>query len=277
VKRFRLEPGDAIIAGSDGRDDIDLTPDEPVRTINEDEFLVLSLVDQARGDLDKLAELIKSKGELTDDLSLLKIEFMPSSQRKETEDAFHDEDVVKPVVLIDDHDEYDLDRSELPAGVSSEYSELLEEGRRLVRAGKSPEALAKLEKAYEMRQDDPALNKILAVLTFREKDYEKAVEILENYLSHDPNIEDFWLYLSIAHKRMGNLDRSLESAEKVFEINSQRVPNLLQLADLHFRMGHAGRAKIFLEQVFQIDPNNSQGKTLEEKIARLAAESGRSN
>ncbi len=277
VKRFRLEPGDAIIAGSDGRDDIDLTPDEPVRTINEDEFLVLSLVDQARGDLDKLAELIKSKGELTDDLSLLKIEFMPSSQRKETEDAFHDEDVVKPVVLIDDHDEYDLDHSELPAGVSSEYSELLEEGRRLVRAGKSPEALAKLEKAYEMRQDDPALNKILAVLTFREKDYEKAVEILENYLSHDPNIEDFWLYLSIAHKRMGNLDRSLESAEKVFEINSQRVPNLLQLADLHFRMGHAGRAKIFLEQVFQIDPNNSQGKTLEEKIARLAAESGRSN
>lgn len=265
VKRFRLEPGDILIAGSDGRDDIDLTPGEPVRTINEDEFLILSHVEQAKADLEKIIEQIKSKGDITDDLSLLKIEFLPAGK---TEDSIHDEEVVKPVVLIDDYDD-------LPATNSAEYNELLEEGRRLVRAGKSAEALAKLEKAYKMRQDDPALNKILAVLTFREKEYEKAVEILENYLKHDPNIEDFWLYLSIAHKRMGNLERSLEAAEKVFEINSQRVPNLLQLADLHLRMGHTGRAKIFLEQVFQIDPNNSQGKTLEEKIARMAADPGR--
>jgi tetratricopeptide (TPR) repeat protein len=236
-----------------------------VRTINEDEFLILSHVEQAKADLEKIIEQIKSKGDITDDLSLLKIEFLPAGK---TEDSIHDEEVVKPVVLIDDYDD-------LPATNSAEYNELLEEGRRLVRAGKSAEALAKLEKAYKMRQDDPALNKILAVLTFREKEYEKAVEILENYLKHDPNIEDFWLYLSIAHKRMGNLERSLEAAEKVFEINSQRVPNLLQLADLHLRMGHTGRAKIFLEQVFQIDPNNSQGKTLEEKIARMAADPGR--
>lgn len=272
VKRFQLEPGDIIIAGSDGRDDIDLTPDEPVRTINEDENMILGLVEEAQADLNELTELIKSKGELTDDLSLLKVEFLPVSQKKETEEPVTEDDVVKPVVLIDDHDEYE-DEAEPEAADSDEFSELLEEGRKLVRAGKSAEALELLEKAYGMRQDDPTLNKILAVLTFREKDYEKAVEILENYLNHDPNIEDFWLYLSIAHKRMGNLERALEAAEKVFEINSQRVPNLLQLADLHYRMGHLGRSRIFLEQVFQIDPHNSQGKTLEEKIARMAAES----
>ena len=280
VKRFQLEPGDVIIGGSDGRDDIDLTPGDAVRTINEDEYLILGIVEQAKADLNEISRLLKTKGDITDDLSILKIEYIPqrrASDTHETHEASHKID--KPIVLIDDHDEVVLSATVEDAHTSlnsPEYQELIIEGRKLIRAGRSAEALTKLEKAYDMRQDDPSLNKILAVLTFREKEYEKAVEILENYLQEDPNLEDFWLYLSIAHKRMGNLERALESAEKVFEINHRRVPNLLQLSDLHLRMGHTGRAHIYVEQVFQIDPQNSQAKILEEKIARANADSTKS-
>lgn len=270
VKKFQLEPGDTLIIGSDGRDDIDLTPEEPVRTINEDEYLILGLVEKANANIPSIIAEIKSLGTITDDLSFLKIDYLPSESKTEHygKSGEQDTDSTKPIVLIDDHDEYDDDA---PAAVTPEYHRLVEEGRDLGKEGNWTEALSVLEKAYKIRQDDPVLNRTLAIATFREKDYEKTVDILEKYLAEFPQKEHFWLYLSMAHKQLGNLDRALEAAEKVFEINHNRVVNLLQLADLHFRMGHAGRSKIFLEQVFQFDPNNTQAKILEEKLAKQAS------
>lgn len=86
VRVFEMHPGDALICGSDGRDDILLhTPDGRPK-MNEDEDLILSAIRDAKGDIHRVYELSARHGEITDDYSLLKISYfgdaMPDSEKK---------------------------------------------------------------------------------------------------------------------------------------------------------------------------------------------------
>ncbi len=74
---MRLRPNDVVFTGSDGRDDIRIGKSEDGhRRFNEDERRFLSLVEQARGELPPLVELLFRSGELTDDLSLLRLAYL---------------------------------------------------------------------------------------------------------------------------------------------------------------------------------------------------------
>ena len=76
IKTFQLEDGDILISGSDGRDDVLLGFDiDGRREINHDETIFLRNIEIANGDLTLLSSEIKRTGEITDDLSLLKIEY----------------------------------------------------------------------------------------------------------------------------------------------------------------------------------------------------------
>lgn len=80
VTTAQLEAGDSIILGSDGRDDILLGHDETgARMINEDETQILRVLEKSEGNLTKTFEILKSLGELTDDLSLMKITLLHKS------------------------------------------------------------------------------------------------------------------------------------------------------------------------------------------------------
>ena len=80
VYQTRLQPGDVLIAGSDGRDDLLLPtdlPDAPEdnRFIygNEEEFL--QRVQEGRGNLSAIKAGLLKQGELFDDLSLVRLEY----------------------------------------------------------------------------------------------------------------------------------------------------------------------------------------------------------
>jgi len=75
VRQTKLVPGDIVIAGSDGRDDIILGTDENNTDINEDEALFLRHVTATEGNLQQILNRIVESGQLTDDLSLLRIHF----------------------------------------------------------------------------------------------------------------------------------------------------------------------------------------------------------
>ncbi|MCR9142546.1 MAG: SpoIIE family protein phosphatase [bacterium] len=283
VHYFKMEPNDVLVLGSDGRDDVDMTPDDPVRTINEDEYLFLKRVEESDGHLEPMVEAIKKTGVITDDLSLLRIEFHADVPAKKSGGGSSG----RPAVIdIDLYDEEELDAavatssSETPAGSgdaesasgetieerSEDFERLFQEGRRLARDGSHEEALGKLTQAYTLRSDVPALNKILAVLTFKERDYEKAIEILNQYLEHDPAIVDFWLYLSISHKRTGDYDRALEAGNRVLDISPDRVINLINLADIHQKLGNTTEARDFLDRALALDPQNRQARSLQSSI-----------
>lgn len=245
--------------GSDGRDDIDLSPNEPVRNINEDEYLFLKHVEEAGGDLEKITEILTNLGTLTDDLSLLRLTFQPALAQSAAEESAPAAEEAPPERVVID---IDVEPEPNYKNRNEKFEQLFAEGRRLNREGNTTAALEFMREAYGLRRDVPALNKALAVLTFKEKDYKTAVDILGKYLKHDPEIEDFWLYLSIAHKRNGNNEEALDAANRVYEMNANRIPNLLQLADLYQKAGDTERAKGFIDNVLELDPNNRQAQSL---------------
>ena len=85
---FQLEPGDTLVMGSDGRDDVILgrNPDGS-NIINENEQLFLEHVRETGADLKKILERVQGMGEIMDDLSLLKIEFQPEGATHRPPDA----------------------------------------------------------------------------------------------------------------------------------------------------------------------------------------------
>lgn len=77
---FQLMPGDTLVMGSDGRDDLILGRNADGSTImNENENLFLDHVRNADGDLKNILARLEETGEIMDDLSLLKIEFAPEN------------------------------------------------------------------------------------------------------------------------------------------------------------------------------------------------------
>ena len=85
IRVFELKPGDELICGSDGRDDILTQLADGTSKMNEDEDLILSAVAEAKGDLETIHRISAQRGEITDDYSLLKIHYygdsMPESER----------------------------------------------------------------------------------------------------------------------------------------------------------------------------------------------------
>ncbi len=78
-----LHAGDVLFLGSDGKDDLNLTPDDNEREINEDETLFLRFIEQGEGDLDDIIQHIKSYGEVTDDLSVMRVGFLENFENKQ--------------------------------------------------------------------------------------------------------------------------------------------------------------------------------------------------
>jgi tetratricopeptide (TPR) repeat protein len=77
IKTLSLEPSDILFLGSDGRDDLVTSNDGNTRMINEDETQFLRRVEEGKGKVQDIVQGIKNYGEITDDLSLMKIEFQP--------------------------------------------------------------------------------------------------------------------------------------------------------------------------------------------------------
>ncbi len=76
VQVERLEPGDVVICGSDGRDDIQLeVTTDGRRRINHDETLFLRIVEEGKGMLPAVAAALSHEGELVDDCGLLSFRY----------------------------------------------------------------------------------------------------------------------------------------------------------------------------------------------------------
>ena len=78
--QFQLQPGDVIFCGSDGKDDLILNKGSSgTRIINENQRLFLKIIEMSEGQLDKIYSNLVNKGELSDDLSIVRISFKENS------------------------------------------------------------------------------------------------------------------------------------------------------------------------------------------------------
>ncbi|MCC6275872.1 MAG: SpoIIE family protein phosphatase, partial [Leptospiraceae bacterium] len=266
VFKYQLFPGDVVILGSDGRDDINLTPNDQIRTINEDETLFLKFVEEGKADIHQITELIKKAGEITDDLSFLRVGFKEITEDKPSTDENRHRTIAEETAHSGDSVTIDIDNDypEEEENVEDYYHE----AKKFLKEGNQEQALKELEAGYSRSHNNPKLNKLLALLSFKGKNYDTAVEVLGKYLEYDPDVADFWFYLSIAHKRLGKYESSLQAAEKFEALQPQNIQNLINLADLNRILGRIEDALAYQKKAIDLDPENRNAQKLAEILQK---------
>ncbi|MCB1192551.1 MAG: SpoIIE family protein phosphatase [Leptospiraceae bacterium] len=244
VYKFQLIPGDVIIVGSDGRDDIDLSPNGPMKTINEDETLFLEIVNQAKGDLKEIEKVLLEKGTLIDDLSLLRISYI------ETQAFIADEK------LLEDISNSDVNKQ------SSQINKVYSEAIKLLQDGKVENAAYILGVTYNKNKNHPKLNKLYGLLCIRLKDYSMASSIFKHNLQLQPDNSESLYYFSISEKKLRHYTSAQEAADQLFSLEPNNVPNLINLSDLHRLLGRNLDSIKYAELTLKYEPNNQEAKKL---------------
>ena len=222
VQVMKLKPGDVLFAGSDGRDDISLGIDEDGnRIINEDDTMILRLVDQAKGLLEPLTEGIMASGDLTDDLSLLRLEFtgLPA----------------KPGEALDEIDE-------LLARARKYYDE------RLV-----TRAIQLLHNIVSQFDNNRRALRDLTIIYFKEKIYQRALEFGRQYLELEPDDEQVMVVVFRALIKVGNHQGAADVGEELVSHFSN--PRYLdQLARVYLKLENVKRARVLCKKIEELEP-----------------------
>jgi tetratricopeptide (TPR) repeat protein len=183
ISTFQLEENDSIIMGTDGRDDIILNQNDTERIMNEDENLFLRVIEESHGNLEESIENIKKYGGLSDDISLLKINFQPQNKIK------------KPK--------------------SERYLDLLKKTRFFAKKEDFGMAIQCMEKAYLYAPEYPKVSLILGRLYMKISSYQLALNYFQRTLENDPGVTEAILLSAYCYKKLGLIRSSIDTAERL--------------------------------------------------------------
>ncbi|EQA45340.1 SpoIIE-like protein phosphatase domain protein [Leptospira broomii serovar Hurstbridge str. 5399] len=215
VKTFQLEPGDVIIAGSDGRDDILIgTEKDGSRIINDDELLFLRKVEQGKGDLKSIYLEITSHGVLTDDLSMIRLSFKEDDQNVKDNEKAQREKVL----------------------------EFLRQAKERANNKDIKEALSFLEEAEMIDSRIPEVKKNFVRLFIKMKNYPKAVLYAEDYLNIKPVDKEILYVASFAARKAGDLGKAQDFGERLYLREPEHLKNLINLAQTYIALKNYERA-----------------------------------
>ncbi len=184
VDQIQLEDKDIIFLGSDGRDDIALASTEAgVRVINEDETVFLRHIEIAEGRLNPIYDLIAASGTITDDLSLVRVQFNATTA-----------DAAKEAITA---------------------SVLLRDAKRAIDQGDSKNARDLLSQAQNSSTAGPRALRAALNLAMQIKEYDLALAIADKHTAlHAGDSEVFFLAAYAAHK-LKKTQRAKEALDEV--------------------------------------------------------------
>jgi hypothetical protein len=234
IQTFQMHPGDSIIIGSDGRDDIMLGMDtEGIRNINEDGDQFLKHVEAGKGELKGITDAILKMGEFTDDYTLIKL-------------AYIDHDLP----LVETHPDF--------------YT-LVDNGDLLLNKKDQSHAIESYRKALDIKKDKEVFHKLLDIY-YTQKDYKNFIPLCEEYLSFNPMDSDYFFKISYAYKFIGNLSLAMDYGECLKLRDPRNINNLLNLSDLNRKAGNLARANKLLSDVLYLDPGNLKAQELQKML-----------
>ena len=241
VRTVQLEPGDVIIAGTDGRDDLLLGYDATGnRIINEDEGAFLRHVENCKGNLPKIYQALKGVGEITDDLALLRVAFR-ESVHEESQDHV----------------------------TSREIMRLINESRAFKKKGEFSQALGALNAANELDNSRPAVIYELLKLYLDQKEYATAAAYAEDYIYLRPADTEVVYIASVCFRKAGDLGKAADLGERVRLRSPRVVKNLLNLARIYASLGNTDRAEMLADDVLSIDHDNGSATKLKAQLAEV--------
>jgi HAMP domain-containing protein len=229
INTFQMKPEDTIIVGSDGRDDVMLGVDEyGNRIINEDETWFLTRIEEANGIISAVYDKMKSISEITDDLSLIKITYMP----EQIENA-------------------------LPENIDK-VLDLIHQSRIAHSKKKHAEAISLLEEAYSLNKNDPDIVRRLINNYIYSKDYSKAAHVGLTFSELNPSNIDYLYVQSYCLKKIGSLGQAAEIGERIRLRNPAMINNLSNLSEIYLLLKNFSRAKRMALKALEIDPNHKR-------------------
>ncbi|MEQ9363319.1 MAG: SpoIIE family protein phosphatase, partial [Leptospirales bacterium] len=239
VRTLQLEPGDVLIAGSDGRDDLVLPGDDGQMMMCEDERLFLKIVEQADGDLEAIRGNLLERGEFSDDLSLIRVAYHPSPRQIGGPEKARDRELA------------------------------LRQARSFARQENWPASIERLLQA-DAPNGDPSLRRELVRSYSGAKDYQAASKTALAYMESRPHDFDMLVAASRLCKKANQLDTAIDQAERACLRNPQHLPTLILLSELYARTGQYERAAGFLDMA----ESRAPGDARVQKIRRYLYNSG---
>ena len=223
IQTFQLQPGDILIAGSDGRDDLLLnTKEDGERVISEDEHAFLKHVEAGKGELRKIYDSIKTVGELTDDFSLVRIGYLETAKQTRTS--------------------------------SEKAMEFVSKARTFLIQDNLDEAQIALEEAVKLDNTDTEALKELIKVCYNKRDFRKASDYADDYIYLRPAESEILYLAAICHKLAGELARSADLAESLKLREPKRPEVLTLLAQIYLEMNNIPRARAMVDLALNLDP-----------------------
>jgi len=224
---YLMQAGDCLLAGSDGRDDILLPNPKGEAQVNEDENLILENIQSNGADLQKIQEQLLSMGKLIDDLSFVKIQYLPKQNPRDSN--------------------------------RSKDEELYLETKKIFKKNGHSKAISFAE---EQLEDGflPRLAKFTFQMALKAKDYKKASKYLTDLLVAFPENTELLFRASFIQKKLWNYQEAIDLGERVKLRDPKHTKNLINLADAYYLEGNVKRSIYLIDMVLKIDANNSHAK-----------------
>jgi len=237
VQTFRMQDKDVIILGSDGRDDLQTGIDsDGLRIINEDETLILRRIEEAQSNLAEIHKGLVDFGDLTDDLSLLRLEYKAPKTKKITK---------KSISIINDK---------------------IKEIKISIEQNDKHKQLELCRSLNKMNIKDPEILNTLVKLSHKAKCYNESAHFAEEYNLVNPNEKDMLYMASYFYKLSGNYGKAIDLGERIFLREPENIKNLINLANSYANHKKYERSYELLNKVFAIDSEEEKAKNLLKKI-----------
>ncbi len=235
VDTFQILPGDVLILGSDGRDDIYMGKDSlGGRIINEDENLFLSIVETSDGKLRTIKENLEKQGEITDDLSLLRLEYIGEHLNNQT--------------------------------LSNSAKRLVQSARDYEKDGNNQKAMEALDEANIINPDHPEILREMMKVYLNTKSYVRICDLAIPYINIRPDDLDMLYLVSYCLKKLKKYESALDYAERLKIREPSNILYMLNLAEIHLVMGNTHKAQEIADCIRNIEVDNDKLLLLDEAI-----------
>ena len=236
IQTFQMLHGDTLLIGSDGRDDIRMMDENQIANVNSDPNRIIKVIEQKNCELPQIYESLKEYGEVTDDLSLLKI-------------YFHKNPITSK-------------------NVDLEINIILESIDKFIHAKLYKEAINLLLSKSQEFPDTYELQKYLSQLYAQNGDYPNAILIGVRYIDFVPSDTEFFYFLSTCYREVGEYSNGISIAERLRLRQPNHIKNLIILADLYSHSKNFQRAEELLQHSLKVEPENSSALSLREVIRK---------
>jgi hypothetical protein len=218
VKSFELYPGDIILTGSDGKDDILMKKENQESEVNSEDSFFIRIVESAKAEPLVIYNLLLKEGTVIDDISIIRIEYMGNSRNKSL--------------------------------LSNEGKLKFKQAKRLYANKNYVESIQVIHEIIETEPNASSrLQKDLAKLYFQVTDYSRSIEHMNKYIATNPNDEEFLFFSSKLLRKAGKIKEAVSYAEKLRIRAPRKIKYLMHLFNLYTKVPNELKAREILNDL----------------------------